>query len=121
LELTIWLNEIESNEVKMMKQLTTIFLLVSVFLFDVSFLHADVWAEREALAKVSKELESLKVLVNAAKSQSEPALRTSLDYDDLLSDIDKIRKGISTHLENRMEPVVPTKIDALKAQYTEHQ
>lgn len=103
-----------------MKQLTIILLLVSIFLLDTNFAQADVWSEREALAKVNKELESLKALVNAAKSQSQPELRTTLDYDDLLSDIDKIRNGISTHLENRMEPVVPTKIDALKAQYTEH-
>ena len=80
---------------------------------------ADVWSERESLSKVEQELQSIKVLILAAKSQRDPNSRTTFNYQVLLNDIDKIREGISTHLADRMEPVVPSTIDALQFDYTE--
>lgn len=103
-----------------MKQKIIVILLSSMVGFSTVNALADVWSEREALSKVEHELESLKVLILAAQSQRDPKSRTTFNYQVLLSDVDKIRAGISTHLNGRMEPVVPSTIDALKSDYTEH-
>ena len=103
-----------------MKQLIVVFIvMMSVGSFGVGDLQADVWTEREALAKVEKELASSKALIQAAKSQRDDTSRTAFNYTALLRDIDTIREGITTHLAQRMEPVVPSSIDALQADYTE--
>lgn len=96
-------------------------------LFLVSFLClsqmalADVWAEREALAKIANELAALEALVMTAKMRSNSSDRTTFEYPVLLDDLRKIRAGISHHLTVPMEPVVPSSIDALSSRYTEHQ
>lgn len=82
---------------------------------------ADIWAEREALAKIKSELASLEVLVMNAKMRSNSEDRTTFDYQVLLDDLRKVRSGISHHLTVPMEPVVPSSIDVLSANYTEHQ
>ena len=46
--------------------------------------------------------------------------RTTFDYQNLLSDIRKIRSGITHHLTVPMEPVIPSDIDALSTNYTDH-
>jgi RAQPRD family integrative conjugative element protein len=101
----------------MKKQLALV--LVS-FLLTTQFSHADVWAEREALAKIESELAALESLVMTAKMRSNAADRTTFEYEELLNDVRKIRSGISHHLTVPMEPVVPSQIDALSARYTEH-
>lgn len=82
---------------------------------------ADVWAEREALDNISKEIGNIELLVIDAKKQANPKDRTTFDYRVLVSDLRKIRKGINDHLTVPMEPIVPSNIDALNANYTEHQ
>jgi len=102
-----------------MKKILT-FILVSVFV-AAPISQADVWAEREALAKIESELAALESLVMTAKMKSNSDDRTTFDYEVLLNDVRKIRSGISHHLTVPMEPVVPSQIDALNASYTEHQ
>lgn len=82
---------------------------------------ADVWAEREALAKIQSELSALEALVMTAKMKSNSEDRTTFDYEVLLADLRKVQSGISHHLTVPMEPVVPSSIDALSSDYTEHQ
>ncbi|MEJ2622834.1 MAG: RAQPRD family integrative conjugative element protein [Candidatus Thiodiazotropha sp.] len=82
---------------------------------------ADIWGEREALAHIRSELITLEALVMTAKVQSNSEDRTTFDYQVLLDDLRKIQSGISHHLTLPMEPVVPSSIDALSNDYTEHQ
>ena len=81
---------------------------------------AEIWAEREALSKVESELAALEALILTAKSRSNPDDRTTFDYPSLLSDVETIRSGIITHLSVPMEPVLPSTINALEGDYTEH-
>lgn len=80
---------------------------------------ADIWAEREALAKIETEIAALESLVAAAQAQSDPGHRTTFAYRVLLDDLQKIREGIAHHLTVPMEPVIPSSIDALASDYTE--
>ena len=98
--------------------LITALFLVSTLIANIS--QADVWAEREALAKIETELSSLESLVMSAKGKSNTEDRTTFDYEKLLDELRLIRGGISTHLSVPMDPVVPTNIDALSGEYTEH-
>lgn len=103
-----------------MKSFLPLLLLVSSCLLStLSF--ADVWAEREALAKIKIELAALEALVINARSLSNPADRTTFNYEFLIDDLRKIQAGIAHHLTVPMEPVVPSTIDALKNDYTRHQ
>lgn len=96
-------------------------LLVSLLLITSNAqVNADVWAEREGLAKIETELSSLEVLVMSAKGKSNSEDRTTFDYAKLLGEFRLIRKGIRAHLTVPMEPVVPSTVDALSGQYTEH-
>ena len=96
------------------------FLLVSLLTVP-QVSNADVWEEREALAKIRSELAVLEALVMTAKMKSNSDDRTTFDYEVLLDDLRKIQTGISHHLTVPMEPVVPLLIDALATDYTEHQ
>lgn len=96
-------------------------LLFSMCVVMVPIANADVWAEREALANVGTELSALEALVMTAMARRDPNNRTQFDYQILLDDMRKIRAGIAHHLTVPMEPVVPSTIDALRANYTEHQ
>jgi RAQPRD family integrative conjugative element protein len=97
-----------------------LYLLVSLFYLSMNT-HADIWAEREALSKIETELDALEELIKTTKALSNPSDRTQFNYQVLLSDVRKIRTGISHHLIVPMEPVVPSTVDALSSQYTEHQ
>lgn len=103
----------------MMNKLLTLLLVSFMAIPTVSI--ADVWAEREALAKIQSELAALEVLVLNAQQRSDSKNRTKFEYKDLLRDLRKIQSGISHHLTVPMEPVVPSEIDALSTNYTEHQ
>jgi RAQPRD family integrative conjugative element protein len=102
----------------MSKVQTLLFLMCISLIPTVS---ADVWAEREALANVATELSALEALVMTAMARRDSNNRTQFDYQILLDDMRKIRAGIAHHLTVPMEPVVPSTIDALRANYTEHQ
>jgi RAQPRD family integrative conjugative element protein len=102
-----------------MKNKATYLVLSGLLLLSQSSV-ADIWAEREALANIEIELTSLEKLITSAKQRSNSQDRTTFDYQNLLIDIRKIRSGISHHLTVPMEPVIPSGIDALSANYTEH-
>lgn len=102
-----------------MKIKTTYLVLSSLLLVSQSSI-AEVWAEREALANIEVELTSLEKLIASAKLRSNSEDRTTFDYQNLLSDIRKIRSGITHHLTVPMEPVIPSDIDALSTNYTDH-
>lgn len=95
--------------------------LILVSLCCINASQADVWAERQALAKIESELAALESLILAAKGQSNSEDRMTFDYRALLADVKKIRSGISHHLTVPMEPVVPSTIDALSSDYTAYQ
>lgn len=97
----------------------TISLLVSLMSVTQVAL-ADIWAEREALAKIQTEVASLEALVINAKKQANTEERTTFDYRVLLEDLRKIQAGISNHLTLPMEPIIPSTIDELEGDYTEH-
>lgn len=90
-----------------------------ILLSGISFtLYADVWAEREALEKIGDEINALKSLVASARQKSDPDSSQYFDYDSLLSDLELVQSSVLRHLEAPMEPVLPTSIDALNAEYT---
>jgi len=95
-------------------------LAFSGLMFTTQSTIAEVWAEREALSHIESELTSLEKLVVSANKRSNPDDRTIFDYRNLLTDLRKIRSGISHHLTVPMEPVIPSGIDALRANYTDH-
>ena len=94
------------------------FLLVS--LMGSSLAQAEVWAEREALSKVETELAAIEALVTSAEGRGNPEHRMTFDYTALISDLRKIRAGIRNHLSVPMEPIIPSTINALEGDYTEH-
>ena len=100
-----------------MSKLTLFFLVSLLAIPTVSV--ADVWAEREALAKIQSELIALEQLVFSAKNHRNTKDRMRFDYQSLLNDLRKIQSGISHHLSLPMEPVIPSTIDALSPEYTE--
>ncbi len=83
--------------------------------------YSEIWAEREAIAKIESELAALEFLIITAENQSNPEDRTTFNYEVLLNDLRKIRTGINSHLMVPMNPVDSSTIDALSAVYTEHQ
>lgn len=101
-----------------MKKIITPILVSLISITGVAM--ADVWAEREALAKIQAEVYSLEMLVINAKTRANDQELTGFDYRVLLNDLRKIQAGISDHLTMPMEPVIPATIDALNGNYTEH-
>lgn len=80
---------------------------------------ADVWSERAALAQIASELTALERLVNDTQKLSENDSRVKFDYDVLMKDLEVIRGGINTHLSQPINPVMPSRVDALGGEYTE--
>ena len=84
-------------------RLTAIALLV--FLVPLVAVSADANAEREALARLSHEIEALTPLVDTAESQASPDARIRFRYDWLRQDLARIRAGIQQHIDApRAEP-----------------
>lgn len=102
-----------------MKKKVTYLVLSGLLMVSYSA-NAEVWAEREALSRIEVELTSIEKLVTSAKKRSNSEDRTTFNYQNLLLDLRKIRSGISHHLTVPMEPVIPSGIDALSANYTDH-
>lgn len=66
---------------------------------------ADSDAEREALARITQELDALTPLIRRAKSQSNPEARIRFRYDWLRQDLERVRVGIQEHIDApRAEP-----------------
>ncbi|MFK5947479.1 MAG: RAQPRD family integrative conjugative element protein [Methylococcales bacterium] len=83
-----------------------------------SVAHADVWSERQALAKVQSELNSLLLLVSVAKDQSVQNSRMHFDYSTLEKELNIIKSGIGDHLADPMDPVMPDNIVQIDGAYT---
>lgn len=65
----------------------------------------DTDAEREALVRLVQELDTLAPLIAEAEAQASPDTRIRFRYDWLRQDLDKIRRGITDHLDApRPEP-----------------
>jgi len=66
---------------------------------------ADPDAEREALARLSHEIEVLEPLIRSAESQANPDARVRFRYDWLRQDLARVRLGIQEHIDApRAEP-----------------
>ncbi len=66
---------------------------------------ADADGEREVLARINHELQTIIPLINQAASQANPDARIRFQYDWLKQDIDRIRGGIQEHIDTpRSEP-----------------
>jgi RAQPRD family integrative conjugative element protein len=66
---------------------------------------ADVEGEREALARISHELETLEPLIQQAEAQAEPDARVRFRYDWLRQDLSRVQQGIQDHIDApRAEP-----------------
>ena len=59
---------------------------------------ADADSEREALARITHELEALDPLIHEAESQSVPDARIHFRYDWLRQDLARMRLGIQEHI-----------------------
>lgn len=79
---------------------------------------ADVWAERQALAQVTKEMQALERLVNETSKLSKDDSRVRFSYDSLMYDLKKIREGVERHLAQPINPVLPSEIKNLRGNYT---
>lgn len=98
-----------------MKNLVTM-LLMSVAATQVQ---ADVWAEREALAKVGSEISALERLVNDASKLAAQDDRIHFNYDSLMRDLEAVRTGIAHHLSQPINPVMPSQVNGLTGYYTQ--
>ena len=66
---------------------------------------ADADGEREVLARISHELQTIRPLIDQAASQANPDARIRFQYDWLRQDLDRIRLGIQEHIDTpRSEP-----------------
>lgn len=76
--------------------------------------HADADSEREALARISNELDRLSVMVAAASKQSDTSARVQFRYDWLAKDIEMVKRGVEDHLD---APRQPRPVEPLKGDY----
>ena len=75
------------------------------FNLPIQFAVADADAERDALARITHELEVLEKLISKAESQAEPDSRIRFRYEWLRQDLSRIRQGIQEHIDvPRSEP-----------------
>ncbi len=66
---------------------------------------ADTEGEREALARVIRELQALEPLLRTGEAQANPDARVRFRYDWLRQDLQRMRLGIQDHLNApRAEP-----------------
>tara|TARA_R110001592_G_scaffold238751_1_gene498598 strand:- start:502 stop:804 length:303 start_codon:yes stop_codon:yes gene_type:complete len=66
---------------------------------------ADADAEREALAKITHELNALEALINRAEASADKDSRIRFRYDWLRQDLKKIKDGVQSHIDSpRAQP-----------------
>ena len=69
------------------------------------FASADADGEREVLARIGHELQSIEPLIREAESQANPDSRIRFRYDWLHQDLSRVRQGIQAHIDApRAEP-----------------
>ena len=91
------------------KRLMQIRYILIVVLFGIMFpIHqavADADGEREALARIIHELETLEPLIGEAASQANPDARIRFNYEWLRQDLNRIQLGLQEHIDApRSEP-----------------
>jgi RAQPRD family integrative conjugative element protein len=75
-------------------------------------------AEREALSRLSMELETLDQFIHAAKKSSQKSDRQRFNYAQLRRDLALVRSGINQHLHRpRVDPRKLTPIIPLSGDY----
>ena len=84
----------------------SIFLLGAIVIgFHCPLTLADADAEREALARIMRELELLDPLLAEAEAAADPDARIHFRYDWLKQDLERVRQGIAEHIDApRAEP-----------------
>lgn len=79
------------------------FLIIGLAITPAAFADAD--AEREALAKIIHELNTLEPLIKRAEANVEQDSRIRFRYDWLRRDLKQIRDGIQSHIDSpRAQP-----------------
>ncbi len=79
------------------------FLIIGLAITPVAFAAAG--AEREALAKIMHELNTLESLIKSAEANAEQDSRIRFRYDWLRQDLKQIRNGIQSHIDSpRAQP-----------------
>lgn len=79
------------------------FLIIGLAITPAVF--ADAGAEREALAKIIHELNTLESLIKRAEVNAEQDSRIRFRYDWLRQDLKQIRDGIQSHIDSpRAQP-----------------
>lgn len=75
----------------------------------------DADGEREALARLAHEIDTLAPLLTKAEAQADPNARIRFRYDWLRQDIERVRSGIQAHIDApRAEP---RKVEPLRGDY----
>ena len=79
------------------------FLIIGLAITPAAFADAD--AEREALAKIIHELNTLESLIERAEANDEQDSRIRFRYDWLRQDLKRVRDGIQSHIDSpRAQP-----------------
>ncbi|HET9642902.1 MAG TPA: RAQPRD family integrative conjugative element protein [Burkholderiaceae bacterium] len=76
--------------------------------------HADADSEREALARISYELQQLQAQIAEASKQAPSGQRVRFRYDWLLRDLALVRQGVDEHLD---APEQPRPVPPLRGDY----
>jgi RAQPRD family integrative conjugative element protein len=98
-----------------MKTTSLVISLVFVAITVVSLAaRADADSEREALAKISAEIERLQLVVADASKSGDPTARVKFHYDWLGRDLELMKSGIADHLD---APRQPRPIPPLRGDY----
>ena len=78
-------------------------LIIGLAITPAAFADAD--AEREALAKIIHELNTLESLIERAEANAEQGSRIRFRYDWLRQDLKRVRDGIQSHIDSpRAQP-----------------
>jgi len=79
------------------------FLILGLSVAPATFADSD--AEREALAKITHELNALEPLIKLAEANTDKDSRVHFRYDWLRQDLKQIRDGIQSHIDSpRAQP-----------------
>lgn len=79
------------------------FLIIGSAITPAAFADAD--AEREALAKIIHELNTLELLIEGAEANADQDSRIRFRYDWLRQDLKRVRDGIQSHIDSpRAQP-----------------
>ena len=79
------------------------FLVIGLLISPITL--ADTGAEREALAKIIHDLNTLEAAIKQAEANANPDFRIRFRYDWLRQDLNQIKDGIQSHIDSpRAQP-----------------